>query len=107
LVQQSALQELFLQHAQLIGGHFASIRAKLLVELAPRLKQLFIALARAGEGDHLIFERRQALLQLFQILIVGFSRFQQELQRRCHLFKAWLQSHAFRCDCKVILQLLE
>ena len=54
--------------AKLRRGHFAAIGAKLVIELAAGAQAAFFGLARAGQRDHLVFERGEALFEILQIV---------------------------------------
>jgi len=76
-VQQHAIQILFFEHRELICGHFAAIGTKLDVEFSTGSEQVVFGLARAGYGDHFVFERREPALQILQIVVeIGAAAYQ-------------------------------
>ena len=67
ILQKTAFEVLAFQHYQLIRGHLPAIGAELNVQLAPGFEELVVGLCCLEPGDQLLFERCQALLELFQI----------------------------------------
>src|SRR5579872_5759107 len=105
--QQLAFQVLFLQHRELFGRHFAPIRTQLVIELAPRVQQVIVALARASDGDHLVFERGQTALQVFEVAEKAGNVLGQMLYRSSDLFIPILLANLSRVASQIGLQFLD
>ena len=57
----------------MIGGEFGAIGAEFGVHGLARFEELFLAHARAGDGEGFLFERGEALFELFEFLVERFG----------------------------------
>src|ERR1700728_1426242 len=66
-LEQSALQIAAFQHHNLVCGHLSSIGPQLAIQIRTDGIQLFIGLEGPKCGHNLVFNRRQAPFEIFEI----------------------------------------